>query len=78
MVILCYISNIKLQMDPMGRGYVLQVRDQDRKLRNTLLSTAMGGSWGCVKSDLRWFKSILAFIFLMSWDNDKDFGMLEL
>ena len=48
-VILCYISNIKLQMDRMGTGYVLQGRDQDRKLRNNLLYTAMGGVGGVLK-----------------------------
>ena len=46
MVILCYISNIKLQMDCMGTGYVLEGRDQDRKLRNNLLYTAMVGVGG--------------------------------
>ena len=30
-------------MDCTGRGYVLEGRDQDRKLRNNLLYTAMGG-----------------------------------
>ena len=43
MVILCYISNIKLQMDRMGRDYVLQGRDQDQKLRNNLLYNTMYG-----------------------------------
>ena len=46
-VILCYLSNIKLQMDSMSRDYVLQGRDQDQKLRNNLLYTAIYGL-GCV------------------------------
>ena len=45
-VILCYLSNIKLHMDRMGRGYVLEGRDQDRKLRNNLLYSTMGGLGG--------------------------------
>ena len=45
-VILCYISNIKLQMDSMSRDYVLEGRDQDRKLRNNLLYDNMGGLGG--------------------------------
>ena len=45
-VILCYLSNIKLQMGRMGRGYVLEGQHQDRKLRNNLLYTAMGGVGG--------------------------------
>ena len=45
-VILCYISNIKLQTGRMGRDYVLQGRDQDRKLRNNLLYHTMGGVGG--------------------------------
>ena len=53
-VILCYISNIKFQMERMGRGYVLESRDQDRKLRDDLLYTAMGG--------VRWFKAILVVV----------------
>ena len=48
-VILCYLSNIKLQMDSMGRDYVLQGRDQDQKLRNNLLYTVMGGVGGVFK-----------------------------
>ena len=46
-IVLCYTSNIKLQMDSMGRDYVLQGRDQDQKLRNNLLYTAIYGL-GCV------------------------------
>ena len=42
-VILCYISNIKLQMDSMSRDHVLQGRDQDQKLRNNLLYRRLGG-----------------------------------
>ena len=42
-VILCYISNIKLHMDHMGRDYVLEGRDQDQKLRNNLLYSSMIG-----------------------------------
>ena len=45
-VILCYLSNIKLQMDSMGRDYVLQGRDQDRKMRNNLLYSTMIGVGG--------------------------------
>ena len=45
-VILCYPSNIKLQMDSMGRDYVLQGRDQDQKLRNNLLYCSMVGVEG--------------------------------
>ena len=42
-VILCYLSNMKVQMDSMGRDYVLQGRDQDQKLRNNLLYNTMYG-----------------------------------
>ena len=49
MVILCYITNIKLQMDSMSRDYVLEGRDQDQKLRINLLYTAMGGVGGVKK-----------------------------
>ena len=49
MAILCYISNIKLQMDRMGTGYVLEGRDQDRKLRINLLYHNMGGVGGVSK-----------------------------
>ena len=45
-VILCYISNIKLQMESMGRDYVLQGRDQDQKLRKNLLYSSMVGVGG--------------------------------
>ena len=45
-VILWYLSNIELQMDRIGRDHVLEGRDQDRKLRNNLLYTAMGGLGG--------------------------------
>ena len=46
-VILCYIANIKLQIDSMGRDYVLEGRDQDQKLRNNLLYSTIYGL-GCV------------------------------
>ena len=45
-VILCYLSNIKLQTARISTGLMLQGRDQDRKLRNNLLYTAMGGVGG--------------------------------
>ena len=45
-VILCYITNIKLQMDRMGRDQLLQGRDQDRKMRNNLLYSSIIGV-GC-------------------------------
>ena len=48
-VILCYLSYIKLQMDSMGRDYVLQGRDQDQKLRNNLLYNTTGGVGGVWK-----------------------------
>ena len=60
-VILCYLSNIKLQMDRMSTETILQGRDQDRKLRNNLLYNTMG-VLGVFKSYLRWFKSILVVI----------------
>ena len=42
-VILCYITNIKLQMDNMGRDQLLEGRDQDRKTRNNLLYRSIIG-----------------------------------
>ena len=48
-VILCYISNIKLQMDRMGTDNALEGRDQDRKLRNNLLYRSMVGAGGVRK-----------------------------
>ena len=42
-VILCYISNINVQKERMGRDYVLQGRDQDQKFRNKLLYSSMVG-----------------------------------
>ena len=53
-VILCYTTNIKLQMDRMGRGYVLECRDQDRKLRNNLLYTAHIRTIKGLYEDLIW------------------------
>ena len=49
LVILCYLSNIKLQTDRMSTVLMLQSRDQDRKLRINLLYTAMGGLGGVKK-----------------------------
>ena len=48
MVILCYISNIKLTAR-ISTGLMLQGRDQDRKLRINLLYTTMGGLGGVYK-----------------------------
>ena len=48
-VILCYISNIKLQTDRMSTGLMLQGRDQDRKLRINVLYNTMGGLAGVKK-----------------------------
>ena len=42
-VILCYLSNIKLQMDRMGRDELLQGRGQDQKMRNNLLYSSIIG-----------------------------------
>ena len=42
-VIVCYLSNIKLQMDSMGRDYVLEGRDQDQKMRNNLFYSSIIG-----------------------------------
>ena len=49
-LILCYLSNMKLQMERMGTGGALQGRDQDQKLRNNLLYHAMVGVGGCLKA----------------------------
>ena len=61
MVILCYLSNIKLQTDRVNTFSMLQGRDQDRKLRINLLYTTIG-VLGVFKMVLRWFKSILVVI----------------
>ena len=45
-VILCYMSNTKLQMERMNIAKVLEGRDQDRKMRHNLLYAAMGGVEG--------------------------------
>ena len=49
MVILCYLSNIKLQTARISTILKLQGRDQDRKLRINLLYTTMGGLGGVSK-----------------------------
>ena len=46
MVILCYLSDIKLQTARISTVLMLQGRDQDRKLRINLLYTAIGGLGG--------------------------------
>ena len=48
-VILCYLSNIKLQTARISTGLMLQGRDQDRKLRINLLYTTIGGLGGVKK-----------------------------
>ena len=48
-VILCYLSNIKLQMDRMSTETILQGRDPDRKLRIDSLYTTMGSLGGVNK-----------------------------
>ena len=65
-VILCYLSNIKLQMDRMSAETILQGRDQDQKLRNNLLYSSMIGVGGVFKSYLRRFKTILVVILRVS------------
>ena len=45
-VILCCLSNIKLQTARISTGLMLQGRDQDRKLRINLLYSTMGGLGG--------------------------------
>ena len=49
MVILGYLSNIKLQTARISTVLMLQGRDQDRKLRINLLYTTMGGLGGVKK-----------------------------
>ena len=60
-VILCYLSNIKLQMDRMSTETILQGRDPDRNLRINLL-ILLYMLLGVFKSDLRWFKAISVVI----------------
>ena len=48
-VILCYLSNIKLQMELMSTETILQGRDPDRNMRNNLLYTTIGGLGGVKK-----------------------------
>ena len=60
-VILCYLSNIKLQMGRMSTVLMLQGRDPYRKLRINLLYTTIGGLGG-VKRELRLFKMVLVVI----------------
>ena len=44
-----FISPVKLHTARISTGLMLQGRDQDRKLRNNLLSTTMGGLGGAKK-----------------------------
>ena len=48
-VILCYLFNIKLQMDRMSTETILKGRDQDRNLRNNILYSSMIGVGGVEK-----------------------------
>ena len=48
-VILCYLSNIKLQTARISTILQLQARDPDRKLRINLLYTTIGGLGGVNK-----------------------------
>ena len=66
-VIVCYLSNIKLQTDRISTVLMLRGRDQDRKLRIILL----WGVLGVFKRDLRRFKKVLVVVILCYLSNIK-------